>query len=139
VTKFRILAWPAHDEGDAIALLMLQQLLDATCYEMEILPTSKIASEILHGVERMSPALFCVGFIPPGGLSASRWVSKLLRSRFPELNIVVGYWGLPEKVRDDQEALRSAGATNVTATLIETRNQIAQAMHPHVKLQTAAA
>jgi predicted TIM-barrel fold metal-dependent hydrolase len=92
-------------------------------------------SEILQEVEQKTPALFCVGFIPPGGLSASRHLSKLLRARLPELTIVVGHWGLHEKVHNDREALLAAGATQVAATLIETRDQIAQAMHPHVKLQ----
>jgi len=90
--------------------------------------------EILQEVEQKTPELFCVGFIPPGGLSASRHVSKLLRARLPELTIVVGHWGLHEKVHNDREALLAAGATYVAATLIETRDQIAQAMHPHVKL-----
>jgi len=135
VDRIRILAWPAHDEGDTIALLMLQQLLDPTHYEMEIVAAGKRVSEILQDVGQKTPTLFCVGFIPPGGLSASRHVSKLLRARLPELSIVIGHWGLHEKVNDDREALLAAGATHVTATLIETRDQIAQAMHPHVKLQ----
>jgi len=66
----------------------------------------------------------------------SRHVTKLRRDRLPELNIVVGYWGLPETVNNDCEALLAAGATHVAATLIETRDQIVQVMHPHVKLQT---
>jgi predicted PurR-regulated permease PerM len=136
IDKIRILAWPAHDEGDAIALLMLQQLLDPTRYEMEISAAGKRLSEILQEVEQKTPALFCVGFIPPGGLSASRHLSKRLRARLPGLTIVVGHWGLHEKVHNDREALLAAGATHVAATLIETRDQIAQAMHPHVKLQT---
>jgi len=133
--RIRILAWPAQDEGDAIALLMLQQLLDPTLYEMEISPTGKLVSEILKEVEQKPPQLFCVGFVAPRGLSSSRHVSKLLRSRLPELNIVVGYWGLPEKVHNDREVLLASGATHVAATLIETRDQIAQALHPHVKVQ----
>lgn len=133
--KIRILAWPAHDEGDAIALMMLQQLLDPTRYEMEIGAPGKRLSEILQEVEQKTPALFCLGLIPPGGLSASRHLSKLLRARLPELTIVVGHWGLHEKVQNDREALLAAGATQVAATLIETRDQIAQALHPHVKLQ----
>jgi hypothetical protein len=136
VDKIRILAWPAHDEGDAIALLMLRQLLDPTRYEMEISAAGKRLSEILEKVEQEVPTLFCVGFIPPGGLSASRYLSKLLRSRLPDLNIVVGHWGLPEKAQKDREALLADGAIHVAATLIETRDQIAQALHPHVKLQT---
>jgi hypothetical protein len=79
VDKIRILAWPARDEGDAIALLMLQQTLDPMRYEMEISAAGKRLSEILQEVEQKTPGLFCVGFIPPGGLSASRHVSKLLR------------------------------------------------------------
>jgi predicted PurR-regulated permease PerM len=133
--KIRILAWPAHDEGDAIALFMLQQLLDPERYEMEIGAPGKHLSEILQEVKEKTPALFCVGFIPPGGLSTSRHLSKLLLPRFPELTIVVGHWGLHEKVRHDRETLLAAGATQVAATLIETRDQIVQAMHPRVKLQ----
>jgi predicted PurR-regulated permease PerM len=136
--KIRILAWPAHDEGDAIALLMLQQLLDPTRYEMEISAAGKRLSEILQEVEEKNPALFCVGFIPPGGLSSSRRLSKLLHARLPELTIVVGHWGLHEKVHNDREALLTVGATHVAATLSETRDQIARAMHPHVKLQPDA-
>jgi hypothetical protein len=139
VDKIRILAWPAHDEGDAIALLMLQQLLDPTRYEMEISTAGKRLSEILQEVKQKTPALFCVGFIPPGGLSASRHLNKLLRARLPELTIVVGRWGLHEKVHNDREALLAAGATHVAATVIETRDQIAQAMHPYVKLETGPA
>jgi predicted PurR-regulated permease PerM/CheY-like chemotaxis protein len=133
--KIRILAWPAHDEGDAIALLMLQQLLDPTRYEMEIGAHGKRLSEILDEVEQKAPALFCIGFVPPGGLSACRHLTKLLHARIPELTIVVGHWGLHEKVHNDREALLAAGATHVAATLIETRDQIVQALHPHVKLQ----
>lgn len=139
IAKVRILAWPAHDEGDAVALLMLQQLLDATRYEMEISVGGQRLSEILQEVGQKSPELVCVGLIPPGGLSASRHLSKLLHGRLPGLNIVVGYWGLPEKVLNDREILLAAGATHCAATLIETRDLIAQAMHPHVKLQPASA
>ena len=135
--KGRILAWPAHDEGDAIALLMLQQLLDATRYQMDISTAGQRFSEILQEVEQKRPELFCVGFIPPGGLSASRHLSTLLRGRLPGLDIVVGYWGLPEKGHKDCEALLAAGATHCAVTLIETRDQIARSIHPHVKVQPA--
>jgi predicted PurR-regulated permease PerM len=138
VKKIHILAWPAHDEGEAIALLMLQQLLDPTCYEMEICAAGKRLSEILQDVEQKSPALFCVGFIPPSGSSACRHLTKLLHARLPELTVVVGHWGLHEKIHNDREALLAAGATHVAATLSETRDQITRAMHPHVKLQPDA-
>ena len=40
------------------------------------------------------------------------------------------------KPHNDREALLAAGATHVATTLIEPRDQITQALHPHVKLQT---
>lgn len=139
VEKIRILAWPAHDEGDAIALLMLQQLVDPARYDIEITAGGRRLSEILEEAGEKTPELICIGCIPPGGLSASRHVSRLLHARFPELIIVVGHWGLHEKVRDDREILMAAGATHVTATLIETRDQIARALHPHVRPQSEPA
>lgn len=132
--KVRILAWPAYDEADTIALLMLDQLLDATCYEMEIGATGQRLSEILQAVEQKDPELFCIGFVPPGGLSACRHLSRLLRGRLPELHTVVGYWGLPEKAQAEREALVAAGASHCAATLIETRDRIVQSTHPHIKL-----
>ena len=72
-------------------------------------------------------------------LRSRRHVSKLLRARRPELTIVVGDLGLHENVRNEREALLAAGASHVAATLIETRDQIVQAMHPYVKLSLTAA
>jgi hypothetical protein len=137
--RIRLLAWPARDEGDAIALLMLQQLLDPARYELDISAVGRRLAEILPEVEEQSPALLCVGFIPPGGLSASRHLSRVLRNRLPDLTIVVGQWGLHDKVPGDREALLAAGATHVTATLIETRDLIMQVLNPHIQLQPVPA
>jgi predicted PurR-regulated permease PerM len=138
LAKFRILAWPSRDEADAIALLMLEQLLDPARYDMGIADAGQALAEILRKVELEGPEMLCIGYIPPGGLSATRHISKLLRQRLPELTIVVGYWGLPEKAHQDRSALLEAGVTHCTATLIETRDQIAKVLHPHVKLSPAA-
>ena len=107
---------------------------------MEISTAGQSLTDILQEVEQKIPELFCIGFIPPGGFSASRHLSKLLHGRLPELNIVVGCWGLSEKVHNNCETLLSGGATtHCAATLIETCDQIAQAMNPHIKLQPAPA
>ncbi len=132
-TRTRILVWPARDEADALALLMLQQLLDPAHYTMEICAPGKRLAEIVPEVEQKKHALFCIGFITPGGLSASRHLTKLLRSRFPELKIVAGRWGLHDNLPQDREILLSAGATHVAGTLIETRDRIVHALSPEAK------
>jgi predicted PurR-regulated permease PerM len=135
--KIHVLAWPARDEGDAIALLMLQQILDPTRFEVEMIPVGKQMADVVQEVAEKNPALFCIGFIPPGGLSATRHLSRMLRTRRPDLTIVVGLWGLQEKAQRDREGLLNAGSTQVAVTLSETREQIVRAMEPRAKLQPA--
>jgi hypothetical protein len=137
--RTHILGWPSRDEADAMALLMLQQLLDPEWYDLDIAAAGQSLPEILRKVELDGPEILCIGYVPPGGLSATTHISKLLRQRLPSLTIVVGYWGNPEKAHQDRAALVDAGVTHCTATLIETRDQIAVATHPHVKFSPTPA
>ena len=137
--RLRVQLWPAHDEGDAIALLMLKQLLDPARFEVVESPAGGALSEVVKDIESKRPAVLCVGFVPPGGLSAARRLIKQLHTQQAELTIVAGHWGLLEKVGDARELLTDAGATHVTATLIEARDQITQAGNADVKLQPAKA
>jgi hypothetical protein len=47
-----------------------------------------------------------------------------LRSRFTDLKILVGRWGLTGSIEDNREALLSAGADLVETTLVETRVEL---------------
>jgi predicted PurR-regulated permease PerM len=82
--------------------------------------------------------------------SAGAWpLVQPLLAALPQILLVVmlvpalhyakrdGRFGLLSE--DDREVPLAAGATHVTATLIETHKQIAQALHPHAKLTTETA
>jgi hypothetical protein len=122
--KVRIIACPARDEADEVALLMLRQLLDSTRYEIELVSDETLTSEVVSLVGEKSPALICIATLPPGGLAQTRYLCKKLRSRFPNLKIAVGRWGTASG--DNNKILLSAGADKVGTTMIETRDQIAQ-------------
>ncbi len=91
--------------------------------------------------------MVCIAATPPGGLAHTRYLCKRLRSRFPDLKILVGRWGLrnlteaPDPLAkpgadqgattipaasDDSVAstLKEAGADLVASTLLETRQQL---------------
>jgi predicted PurR-regulated permease PerM len=125
-TSTRLLGCPAHDEADELALLMLQQLLDATRYALEIVSAEMLTAEVLSVVDREHLGLICISALPPGPLAPTRYLCKRLRASFPECKILVGRWGLSEEWDKPQALLREAGADEVGMSLAETRNQLMQ-------------
>jgi predicted PurR-regulated permease PerM len=135
--KVPILACPAQDEADELALLMFQQLLDSTKYEVEIICDAMLTAEVVALIgDKSSPAMICIAALPPGGLAQTRYLCKRLRARFPNLKIVVGRWGIGS---EDSNSILLAGADKVGTTMIETREQMIQlSQSPHSEAQSSA-
>jgi hypothetical protein len=117
---------PAHDEADALGLLMLRHLLDPSRYDVELLHPSMLTSEVVSLVEQQGVGIVCLGALAPGGITQTRYLCLRLRARFPTLKIVVGRWGGPENGEASHDLLRAAGADYVETTLHETCAQLRQ-------------
>jgi predicted PurR-regulated permease PerM len=122
----RLLACPAHDEADELALLMLRQLLDSACWTVDTASPHLLTSEVLALVEEAQPAVLCIGAGPSGvSVSQTRHLCKRLRARFAGLKIVVGQWGVCEEpANSSRRLLEAAGADFVGTSLVETREQL---------------
>lgn len=120
----RVLACPARDEADRLALEMLRQLLDPAKWVVEVAAVETLTSDLVGQVAEQSPALVCIGALPPGGLAHARYLCKKLRARFPEVKITVGRWGLNGGVEANREQLQDAGANLTATTMLETRSQL---------------
>jgi AI-2E family transporter len=132
--QVRILACPAHHEADAVALQMLQHVLDPLRFAVEFTKTTLLTAELISLVAQTSPEVVCIGLVPPGGFAQTRYLCKRLRARFPTLPIVVGCWGGP---KDEAEHLARLGLDSIahtSTTLLETRNQILQLPQIHMLL-----
>ena len=88
-----IFGCPAHDAEDRAALEMLQHVLDPERWDVDVIAPNTLTAELLDRVDERRPAAVCIAAIPPGGLAHTRYLCKRLRSRFPELKILVGRWG----------------------------------------------
>lgn len=132
--KARILGCPAHDEADEIALRMLQHTLDPLQFAVEITHTALLTTEVLSLVEQTSPALICIGLVPPGGFAQTRYVCKRLRISFPQLPIIIGCWGGTTEEEEHLTLLRLDSLTYIGTTLLETRHQIMQLPQAHAPL-----
>jgi predicted PurR-regulated permease PerM len=124
MVRLRILACPARDEADRLALEMVRQLLDPAKWEMEVAAVETLTADLVAQVAAQTPALVCIGALPPGGLAHARYLCKKLRSRFPEVKIIVGRWGLTGNVEANREQLQDAGADLTATTMLETRSQL---------------
>jgi hypothetical protein len=122
--RLRVLACPARDQADRLALEMLRQLLDPAKWVVEVSAVDTMTADLVTQVAEQTPALVCIGALPPGGLAHTRYLCKKLRARFPEVKIVVGRWGLTGGVETNREQLQDAGADLIATTLLETRSQL---------------
>ncbi len=117
----KILGCPAKDDTDCVGLEMLRQLLDPTHWDLEVTALEALTSELAARIIADPPAIICIASLPPGGLTHARYLCKRLRYASPDIEIIVGRWGLPRNSKLDRERLELAGASFVTTTLLETR------------------
>jgi DNA-binding transcriptional LysR family regulator len=101
---------------------MLRELLDPARWDVEVVGYERLSAELLNLAAEQRPAVICIGALPPGGMSHTRYLCKRLRARFPDVKILVGRWGLKGHLERNQQQLREAGADQVVTTLREARD-----------------
>ena len=114
-----ILLFPAKDEFDIVAVSMALQLIDPARWQVEMVGTALLTSEVAQIAEERRPAVVCIGSVAPGGLSHTRHLCKRVRARCPDLTLMVGRWGVYDEQLDDQRQLGEAGADRVALSLLE--------------------
>jgi predicted PurR-regulated permease PerM len=115
----RLLGLPVRGQLDEIALQLLAITLREEHCELEILSAQMLLGERVAVVAARAPAAVCIPSLPPGGLTATRHMCKRLRTRLPELNLIVGRFGDPEVPGRSRQRLREAGARHVVSTMEE--------------------
>jgi predicted PurR-regulated permease PerM len=94
-----VICIPARDDADDIVALLLSQLLERKGYTAQSIPIGT-ASEMLERVADSKPELVCISALPPFAINHARDLYAKLRSRFPELLVIVCLWqfeGDPQK------------------------------------------
>jgi predicted PurR-regulated permease PerM len=129
ITPRRILGCPATDETDLLGLEMLRQILDPKHWDMEMTSLTTLTSELATRIAEDPPAIICIASLPPSGMAHARYLCKRVRDASPEIQIVVGRWGSHGNLKEERVRLEQAGATFVTATLLETRRLLESRWH----------
>jgi hypothetical protein len=92
---------------------------------LEVASPTLLAAELMGGAREHGAGVVVIGALPPGGLAHARYLCKRFKAEVPGLRIVVARWGVAEDGAEAaRQALRSAGADAIGATLAETRDLV---------------
>lgn len=127
---FRVAAVSANDEGDELALLMVERVLPAGLCDFEPVPRSDSSLKLANDIESRNPDLILISHLPPAGLTPLRYLVKRLRAHFPDVPLVVGHWGGGGDRSALAQPLTSVGATQVCFSIAEARDRIVEAARP---------
>jgi hypothetical protein len=123
----RVLGYPANGPADELALRMLAQVLSGMPVVLEITTTRVMASELVEYVRAEGYSLLVIADLPPSAPSRTRYLVKKLRAALPDVRISVGRWSHASMADESSQPLIAAGASHVSATLIETRKYLTEA------------
>lgn len=116
----RILGVPARNAADELVWEMLAQLFDPSRFVAVSAGAEALASEVVTSIaESDATDLVCITSFPPGGLAQVKYLCKRLRTRRPELGILVLRAGPPAGAEETTAALLEAGASNVVFTIAD--------------------
>jgi predicted PurR-regulated permease PerM len=88
----RILCVPLRDHADDLASRMLAQLLATDGFQVDTDAPEALTSEVVDHVAKLGIDVVVISILPPIAPRDTRLLWKRLRSRYPELPIIVGFW-----------------------------------------------
>jgi predicted PurR-regulated permease PerM len=135
VPKSCILCLPARDEADAIASMMLSQLLATSGYLVQSASVTTEARELVDLVEGCHAGVVCISATRPTAVTYARHLCRQLRRRFPALPLVVGLWNTQGDLSKAKTRIGDDDTTHVVATLAEAQEQV-HLLIPRTRMQT---
>ncbi|MCE7913447.1 MAG: AI-2E family transporter [Nitrosomonas sp. PRO4] len=117
-----ILAIPARDSTDDLAVTMLGKSIHHTDFEWQEINSLGLATEMLAMIEQIKANIVVIVSVYPGSLAHTIYLCKRIRARFPEIVIVASRLGAndPDSTKQNLDKLHAAGANRVMYTLQDT-------------------
>ncbi|MHB1949209.1 MAG: AI-2E family transporter [Gammaproteobacteria bacterium] len=122
--EYKVLCIPAGSEPDALASIMLAQLLKDRFFAVETLMENIKMDEIINYVEKNNYDAVCISLVAPAPLMKARILFMLLHRRFPQLKIILGLWGDYEITTEMQEKLKALGIYSIVLLLSQAIDQL---------------
>jgi predicted PurR-regulated permease PerM len=115
---------PASSAADELALRVLGHLAEDDGITIEMLPVGMLSSDLIAAVKACNCRIVCFADLPPSPASKARYLVKKLKTALPDVHVVVGRWAPADIADESTSALTEVGAAHVSASVLETRDQL---------------
>jgi len=88
-----VLCLPVRATRDELAAMMMTHVLREKGCDSQELSAQETASELVEAVAQRSPDAVCISVVAPSAMVHARNLCMKLRTRFPDLPLVIGFWG----------------------------------------------
>lgn len=125
----RVVCVPVREETDELATLMLAQALESAEVRAIVKPLRRL-EDIAPGGPLEEADLVFLSALPPVGLARCHRLYQGIRSRQPELRIMIGIWNYPDNPEEAGRRISGGEETRVwthlTNALVKVRSSTAQ-------------
>jgi predicted PurR-regulated permease PerM len=121
-----VICIPAGDQADEVTAMVLAQLLEQSCHNTLLLPTTSVTPEILERLGQDPGTILCISALPPFVFTQTRALCQRIREQLPENRILIGLWQSPQSADLMRERFGSARPDRVVTTLGDAMAQIEQ-------------
>ena len=129
----------AEDRSDELVLRMVDLSLRKNGVSMEVPAPGSSPLDYYATIAATSPSAVVVSHLPPEEIATARYLIKRLRAQTPGVPIVLGLWSTRRLKTSLTRRLRGEGATQISVTVAEARDQILQIIQPQMVSHPEAA
>jgi predicted PurR-regulated permease PerM len=105
----------ANDEADHLAGLAFARVLPPADFDAQVIGYPVLAGEIVDRVAESGAKIVCISAVPPHAAIQAGYLVKRLKSRLPELKVLVVIWTSEDIVRA-RARLGEAGADKIVSS-----------------------
>ena len=130
--QMSVLFLPAADAADELAAQLLVRVLAPSEFSAEAVAAT-LKGEMLEQAALTQPDAICISATPPAALAHARYLCKKLRTRFPDVPIVVGLWDAQGDLQKATDRLSAVGAAKVVRSAAEAVEELSRLRQPLVQ------
>jgi predicted PurR-regulated permease PerM len=113
----------AHDEADHVAGLAFARVLPPADFDAQVIDFPVLAGEIVDRVAESGANIVCISAVPPQAAIQAGYLVKRLKSRLPEVKVLVVIW-TSEDIARARARLGDAGTDKIVSSLPEAIAQL---------------
>ena len=122
--QVRVVGCSARGEADALALILLRDVLIPAGGDLTAVPFDRVPGEVDTRAAAGERVVVVIAAVSPGGLAQAAGLCRLLKGKKKDVRVLVGRWGTTGDTSEAEKYLTAGGADKVTWSLADTVTEL---------------